>query len=85
MGWLISFLLAVLVVSVLAIAMPTLFGPVVAGLAPILVVIALIGLGGVWWRRARHPVEAESDQPLAATRDEEEREEVRGEDERVET
>jgi len=85
MGWLISFLLALLVVSVLAFAMPTLFGPVVAGLAPVLVVIALIGLGGVWWRRSQHPVEPESDQPLAAARDEEEREELRGEDERVET
>ncbi len=82
MGWLVSALLALLVVSLLALAMPTLFGPAVAGLAPLLVVVALIGLGGVWWRHSRHRVDPETtehdeDEPLE--------EEIRGEDDPVET
>lgn len=81
MGWLVSALLALLVVSILALAIPTLFGPVVAGAAPLLVVVALIGLGGVWWRHGKHRVDAEatdeSDEPV--------REELRGEEDRVET
>lgn len=81
MGWLVSALLALLVVSVLALLVPTLFGPVVAGVAPLLVVVALIGLGGVWWRHGKHRVDAEatdeSDEPV--------QEELRGEDDRVAT
>jgi hypothetical protein len=81
MGWFVSGLLAVLIVSLLALAVPTLFGPVVAGAAPLFVVIAIIGLGGTWWRHARHRVDAEatdeSDEPI--------REELRGEEDRVET
>lgn len=81
MGWLVSALLALLIVSLLAIAVPGLFGPVAGGFAPLLAVVAVIGLGGVWWRHSRHRVDAEvtdeSDEPAP--------EELRGEDERVET
>ena len=81
MGWLLSALTALLVVSLLALANPALFGPAVAGLAPLLVVVALIGLGGAWWRHSRSRVDAEAtdegDEPPA--------EEVHGEDDRVET
>jgi hypothetical protein len=59
MGWLASALLALLVLSVVAFAAPAVFGPVVAGLAPVLVVIAVIGLGGLWWR-SRRRVDASS-------------------------
>ena len=83
MGWLASALVALLVLSALAFAVPGLFGPAVAGLAPLLVVVAIIGLGGIWWRHSQHRVDAE----VAGDRDEAdaEREAVRGEDERVET
>ena len=81
MGWLISFLVAVLVVSVVALAAPTIFGPVVAGVAPILVIVAIIGLGGVWWRHSRHPVEAEAPQEQSG----EPADDVAAEDDRVET
>lgn len=81
MGWLIFVLAAVLVVGLLGLALPTVFGPVVGGLAPLLVVIALIGLGGVWWRRSQHRVDAEASDDSVPER----REELRGEDERVET
>jgi hypothetical protein len=83
MGWLISFLLALVAVSLLAVVMPTLFGPAVAGMAPILVVLAVIGLGGVWWRHSRRRVDADTDQPDAAAIDR--HEEVAGVDDRVET
>ena len=83
MGWLISALAALLLVSTLALAMPSLFGPAVAGLAPLLIVVALIGLGGMWWRHARYRVDPEvsgdGDEPDA------EPEALKGEDERVET
>ncbi|HSK93696.1 MAG TPA: hypothetical protein VLA76_06525 [Candidatus Angelobacter sp.] len=81
MGWLVSALLAMLIVSVLALAIPTLFGPAVAGLAPLLVVVAIIGLGGIWWRHSQGRVDA--DAPRQG--EEPEAEAVRGEDDRVET
>ena len=81
MGWLVSALVALLLASLLAIAVPTLFGPVVAGVAPLLVVVALIGLGGVWWRHGRRRVDAEATDESTP----EPQEELRGEDERVET
>lgn len=83
MGWLASFLVALLLVSALALAMPALFGPLVAGIAPLLVVIALIGLGGVWWRHSQHRIDPEAKQPDADAADEDD--EPRGENERVET
>jgi hypothetical protein len=82
MGWLVSALLALLLLSLLAIAVPTLFGPPVAGIAPILVVVALIGLGGVWWRRSRHRVDAETTDDAGAGPTEDG---LHGEDDRVET
>lgn len=81
MGWLLFVLAALLVVGLLALAMPTVFGPVLGGLAPLLVVLALIGFGGVWWRRSRSRVDAEVTDDNEPAR----REELRGEDERVET
>lgn len=81
MGWLVPALLALQLVSILAFAVPGLFGPVVAGAAPLLLVVALIGLGGIWWRHRKHRVDAEatdeSDEPV--------QEELRGEEDRVET
>jgi hypothetical protein len=81
MGWLVSALLALLIVSLLAIAVPTLFGPPVAGIAPLLALVALIGLGGVWWRRRRRPVEPEANDEAEP----EPVEDLRGEDDPVET
>ena len=82
MGWLISALIALLVLSALAIVSPAMFGPAVAGLAPLLVLIAAIGLGAVWWRSSQRRVdpgrdgEGDDSAPDRA---------VRGEDERPET
>lgn len=83
MGWLTSALVALLLVSALGLAIPTLFGPAVAGLAPLLVVVALIGLGAMWWRQSQHRVDPE----VGAGEDEvdDEPEGLKGEDERVET
>ena len=79
MGWLIVALVALLALSIAALVAPAVFGPVLAGAAPLLLVIALIGLGGVWWRRVHHPVEPETtDEAVSGS-------EVVGEDERVET
>jgi hypothetical protein len=80
MGWIASALLALLVLSVIAFAAPSVFGPAVAGLAPLLVVIAVIGLGGMWWR-SRRRVDAASSaaSPPGASPD------LRGEDDVVET
>ena len=83
MGWLISALLALLVVSLLAFAVPGLFGPVVAGVAPLLVVVALIGLGGVWWRHGRSRIDPE--RPNRPDDEEDEPEPLRAEEERIET
>jgi xanthine/uracil permease len=82
-GWLASALVALLLVSVLAFVVPSIFGPVVAGIAPLLVVVALIGLGGMWWRRSQHRVDAEvaGDGGDADA----EPEALKGEDDRVET
>jgi FtsH-binding integral membrane protein len=78
-GWLILALLAVLVLSAAAFAAPAVFGPVLAGAAPLLFVIALIGLGGVWWRRTQTRVDPETtDAPDRAPA-------VAGEDDIVET
>lgn len=83
MGWLASALVALLVLSALAFAVPGVFGPAVAGLAPLLVVVAIIGLGGVWWRHSQHRVDPE----VADERDADgaEPEPVRADDDRVET
>jgi hypothetical protein len=81
MGWLITALLALLVAGLLALAVPTVFGPVIGALAPLIVVVAVIGLGGVWWRHGRSRVDAEAtDERRTAPPDD-----VRGEDDRVET
>lgn len=66
MGWLISALIALLVLS----------GPAVAGLAPLLFVVALIGLGGMWWRHSRSRIDQEV---------EDDRVELRAEDDHPET
>ena len=82
MGWLISALIALLVLSVLAIVSPAVFGPAVAGLAPLLIIVAVIGLGAVWWRGSQRRVDPGTD----AGEDESHRDrELRGEDERPET
>ena len=83
MGWLTSALVALLLVSALALAMPTLFGPAVAGLAPLLVVLALIGLGAMWWRHSRHRVDPEVGE--GHDRADEEPKDITGDDERVQT
>jgi xanthine/uracil permease len=83
MGWLTSALVALLLVSALALAMPTLFGPAVAGLAPLLIVLALIGLGAMWWRHSRHRVDPEAGASSHGA--DEEPDELKGEDERVQT
>lgn len=82
MGWLASALVALLVVSALAFVVPGIFGPAVAGLAPLLVVVALLGLGAMWWRHSRHRVDAE----VAGEADGDvDPEPLEGEDDRVET
>jgi hypothetical protein len=83
MGWLASALVALLVLSAVAFLAPTVFGPIVAGLAPLLVVIAVIGLGAMWWRSQRR-IDAEPDVPAPAERGSESVD-LRGEDDRVET
>ena len=82
MGWLILALVAVLVLSVAAFVAPAIFGPVLAGAAPLLFVIALIGLGGVWWRHAHARVDAE---PVEAPGRPASGSTVVGEDDHVET
>ncbi len=83
MGWLASALLALLLVSALAFVMPSVFGPAVAGLAPLLVVVAIIGLGAMWWRLSRSRIDPEDagDRDGAA----EEPDQPEGEDDRVQT
>jgi hypothetical protein len=81
MGWLVSALLALLLVSLLATGVPTLFGRAEAGIAPLLALVAPIGLAGVWWRRRRHPAKPEANEEAEP----EPVEDVRGEDDRVET
>jgi xanthine/uracil permease len=83
MGWLSSALVALLLVSALALVMPTLFGPAVAGLAPLLIVVALIGLGAAWWRHSRHRVDPEVGESTVGADGEPEA--LEGEDERVQT
>lgn len=76
MGWLISALIALLVLSAVAFVAPAIFGPAVAGLAPLLFVVALIGLGGIWWRHSRGRIDQEV---------EDDRAELRAEDDHPET
>lgn len=76
MGWLISALIALLVLSAIAFVAPAIFGPAVAGLAPLLFVVALIGLGGIWWRHSRSRIDQEV---------EDDRVELRAEDDHPET
>jgi Tfp pilus assembly protein PilX len=66
-GWLVAALVALVVVGVLAVAAPGIFGPAFAGLAPLIVVIAVIGLGAVWWRRSRGRIDADTAEPRRAT------------------
>jgi hypothetical protein len=80
MGWIAAALVALLAVGLLSLFAPTVFGPLMAGLSPLLVVVALIGLGAVWWRHGIR-IDAEA----TRTSDEPAVEEVRGEDDRVET
>ncbi len=72
MGWIIAALVAALVLGLLAFVVPVVFGPILAGLAPLLVVIAVIGLGGVWWRHSRSRIDPKpkGDQPGAGLEDE---------------
>jgi hypothetical protein len=80
MGWLASALVALLVLSAVAFVAPAVFGPAAAGLAPLLVVIAVIGLGAVWWRSRRRV------DPAGATgRATGDPSDLRGEDDVVET
>lgn len=58
MGWLLAVLGVLALAALLAILVPELFGPVLAGLAPLLLVVTLIGLAGVWWRRSAGRVDA---------------------------
>jgi hypothetical protein len=86
MGWLITALAALLILGVAGIAAPGIFGPVFGGLAPLIFVIALIGLGAVWWRHAGRRIDPqpepdERDGTPDASRDAT----LRGEDEAVET
>ena len=53
MSWLISGLLALLVLSVVAFVAPSVFGPTVAGAAPFLFGTAVVALGAIWWRATR--------------------------------
>lgn len=82
MGWLLLALAALLVLGLGGIALPELLGPVFAGFAPLLFVIALIGIGAVWWRHAGRRVDADPASPAASR---ESPGELRGEDDRVET
>jgi hypothetical protein len=85
MGWLASALLALLLVSALALMVPSVFGPAVAGLAPLLVVVAIIGLGAMWWRSSQHRVDAEVPGDGDGREADDEPEALKGEDDRVET
>ncbi len=82
MTWLLSALVALLVLSVLAMVSPAIFGPAVAGLAPLLIVIAALGIGAIWWRLSRA---TRVDAPGGADQDETGPEDLRGEDERPAT
>jgi len=53
MSWLISALLALLVLSVVAFVAPSAFGPTVASAAPFLFALALAALAALWWRATR--------------------------------
>ncbi len=83
MGWLASALVALLLASALAVAVPTLFGPAVAGLAPLFVVVAIIGLGAMWWRLSRSRIDPE----VAGEREalDGQPEQLKGEDDGVQT
>lgn len=58
MGWLLTALGVLALLALLALLLPELFGPVLAGLAPLILVVALIGIGGVWWRRSQGRVDS---------------------------
>ena len=81
MGWLASALLALLVLGVVAFVAPAVFGPAMAGLAPLLVVVAVIGLGGIWWRSRRRVDMPSSAAPATPAS----RSDLRAEDDTVET
>ena len=72
MGWLVAVLLAVAVLGVLALVAPAVFGVVLAGLLPLLIPIAFIGLGGIWWRHSRSRIDPapKADQPDVSIEDE---------------
>lgn len=53
MSWLISALLALLVLSVVAFVVPSAFGPTVSAAAPFLFAIAVVALAAIWWRATR--------------------------------
>ncbi|HEX2221067.1 MAG TPA: hypothetical protein VHK06_00915 [Candidatus Limnocylindria bacterium] len=57
MWWLIAALVGLAVLGGLAFLLPVVFGPVLAGIAPLLVLLAVIGLGGIWWRASRSRVD----------------------------
>ena len=86
MGWLVLALVALLVLGAAAIAAPAVFGPIFGGLAPLIVVVALIGLGAVWWRHAGRRVDpAPEADDRGDARAEPRDTSLRGEDETVET
>ncbi|MDQ2689289.1 MAG: hypothetical protein M3Y29_03320 [Chloroflexota bacterium] len=72
MGWIVGVVVVLLVVGVLAVLAPPIFGVALAGIAPILLGVLLIGIGGVWWRQTRTRVDADpkADQPDGSMEDE---------------
>lgn len=72
MGWIVGVLVALLVLGFLTLLVPTVFAPILGGLVPLLFAVALIGLGGVWWRHSRRRVDpaGKADQPGASTPEE---------------
>jgi hypothetical protein len=86
MGWLILALAALLVLGIAGIAAPGVFGPIFGGLAPLIFVIALIGLGAVWWRHAGRRIDPQPEaDERSGTPDASGAATLRGEDETVET
>ena len=60
MGWVIAVLVVLIIIGALAVAVPAVFGVALAGIAPLLIVLLLIGIGGIWWRHSQTRVDPDA-------------------------
>ena len=61
MEWIVWTLLLLVVLGLLAAIVPPVFGVALAGLAPLFLVLFVIGIGAIWWRHSRRRIDPEVD------------------------